>query len=118
MCKSFDSRINKQKILALSTFYNDLTFYFYTNRFQLSNFFLLAGSSSHLTYRQRGNWNLMGKDYILRCFIFYFQYLCRKIFPLFSELALFTNFLPTIRISVCTLTINIESKALVNEPAI
>ena len=54
MCKSFAGRINKQKILALSTFYNDLTFYFYTDRFQLSNWFLSAGSNSHLNYGQRG----------------------------------------------------------------
>ena len=74
MCKSFAGRINKQKILALSMFYNNLTFYFYTDRFQLSNCFLLAGSSSRLKYGQRGNWNLMAKDYILRCFIFCFQY--------------------------------------------
>ena len=54
MCKSFAGRINKQKILALSTFSNDLTFYFYTDRFQLSNWFLSAGSNSHLIYGQSG----------------------------------------------------------------
>ena len=54
MCKSFAGRINKQKILALSTFYNDLMFYFFTDRFQLSNCFLPAGSRSHLNYGQRG----------------------------------------------------------------
>ena len=31
-----------------------LTFYFYTDRFQLSNWFLSAGSNSHLNYGQRG----------------------------------------------------------------
>ena len=31
-----------------------LTFYFYTDRFQLSNCFLSAGSNSHLNYGQRG----------------------------------------------------------------
>ena len=52
MSKSFAGRINKQKILALSTFYNDLTFYFYTNRFQLSNCFLLAGVA-HMSIMDR-----------------------------------------------------------------
>ena len=68
----------------------------------------------------------MKTDYILRCLIVLFSLLMSQTFSLFSELALF----PTISYSVstleictndqtvCTLPINIESKTLVNEPAI
>ena len=46
--------------------------------------------------------------------------LCSQLITVYNSIWCFKpyNFVPTIRISVCSLTINIESKALVNEPAI
>ena len=54
MCKSFAGRINKEKILALSTFYNDFNVLILYSSFPMSNWFLSAGSNSHLNYGQRG----------------------------------------------------------------
>ena len=81
----------EKKKLVFSTFYNDLTFYIYTDRFQLNKWFL-AGSSSHVNYGQRGNWKLMEEDHILRCLIALFSILMSQSLPLTlsSQLALFT----------------------------
>ena len=81
-----------EKKLAFLTFYKDLTFYIYTDRFQFNKRFLLAGSSSHVNYGQRGNWKLMEKGHILRCLIVLFSILMSQNLPLTlsSQLALCT----------------------------